>query len=149
MITISQDSEFMTNLLPANPVPAGKQFFAFQDQNSNPAVFSLGEDNILNLITTKNRITSRVDFGALCKLSGKVLAFDIQQNPDNSLSIVVATDAGGSHCNVYTLLNMLPANLLAPLPSSITFAGGTYPIVYDIFLVSPKILSPNMISDRF
>jgi len=127
----------MTNLLSANPVPAGKRFIAFQDQDNNPAVFSLGQDSTLNLIITQHGTPTRVDFGALCKFSGKVLAFDVQQNLDTSLSIVAATDAGNNLCNVYVLVNMMPVNLLAPQPSSILFAGSSFPVVYDIFLVCP------------
>jgi hypothetical protein len=138
MITITQDSEFMTNLLPANPVPAGKRFATFQDQDTNPAVFSLGEDAVLNLIITQNGFPTLLDFGSLCNFSGKILAFDVQQNNDTSLSIVVATDAGHSLCNVYVLVNMLPARLLSPQPSDILLAGASYPVIFDLFLVSPR-----------
>lgn len=137
MINITQDSEFMTNLLPANPVPAGKRFAILQDQDTNPAVFSLGEDAVLNLIITQNGAPALIDFGNLCKFSGKILAFDVQQNSDTSLSIVVATDAGQNHCNVYVLVNMMPRQLLSPQPSDILFAGASYPVIFDLFLVSP------------
>lgn len=140
MISIIQDSEFMTNLIPANPIPAGKRFKAFQDQNANPAIFSLGEDAVLNLIITENVTPVQVapvqeDFGQICKFSGAVKAFDLLQNSDMSLSIVVATDAGNNLCNLYILNNIMPSDLLQPDPTKILTAGSTYPLVYDIFLV--------------
>ncbi|GIK05330.1 hypothetical protein Aspvir_009437 [Aspergillus viridinutans] len=134
MISVVQDSEFMTNLLPANPVPAGKRFIGFQDQDSNPAVFSLGEDAVLNLIIAQDGTPSLVNFGSLCNFSGKVLAFDVQQHKDSSLSIVVATDAGKDLSNVYILINMMPAELLKPQPETILFAGNLFPVIYEIFL---------------
>jgi hypothetical protein len=133
-----QLNEFMTNLLPANPVPAGKRFATFQDQDTNPAVFSLGEDAVLNLIITQNGFPTLLDFGGLSKFAGKVLSFDVQQNKDTSLSIVVATDAGNNLCNVYVLVGMLPARLFSPQPSDILLAGASYPVIFDLFLVSPR-----------
>jgi hypothetical protein len=135
MITITQDSEFMTNLLAANPVPAGKQFVAILDKDANPAVFALGEDSVLNLIINQDGNPSRVDFGALCKISGEVLAFGVQQNADSTLSIVMASNAGNNLSNVYILVGVMPADLLTIQPSSVLFAGGSYPLVYDVFLV--------------
>lgn len=140
MITVTQDSEFMTNLLAANPVPAGKRFIAIQDKDANPAVFALGQDSVLNLIINQNGAPSRIDFGALCKFSGKILAFDVQQNIDNSLSIVVASDAGNNLSNIYVLNNVMPADLLTIQPASVLFAGSSYPLVFDIFLVSRTCL---------
>jgi hypothetical protein len=135
-ISIAQDSEFMTNLLPANPVPAGKRFVAFQDQFENPAVLALGEDSKLNLIITDNETPTLVDFGALCKFSGTILAFDIHQNADSTLYIVVASDAGNNKSNLYIVNNLSPSDLAAPPAANIFFAGGSFPVVYDIFLVS-------------
>jgi len=146
MITIAQDSEFMTNLLPANPVPAGKRFATFQDHNGSAAVFSLGEDAILNLIISLNGFPALLDFGSLCKFSGKVLAFDVQQNSDTTLSIVVATYASSTLCNLYVLVGMMPEKLFAPLPTDIIFAGSTYPLIFDLFLVSSRDLRTMYIS---
>ncbi|KAJ3460819.1 hypothetical protein MRS44_011686 [Fusarium solani] len=134
MITITQDSEFMTNLLAANPVPAGKQFVAILDKDANPAVFALGEDSVLNLIINQDGNPSRVDFGALCKISGEVLAFGVQQNADSTLSIVIASNAGNNLSNVYILVGVMPADLLTIQPSIVLFAGVSYPLVYDVFL---------------
>ncbi|KAI5461885.1 hypothetical protein BGZ63DRAFT_424737 [Mariannaea sp. PMI_226] len=134
MITVTQDSEFMTNLLAANPVPAGQRFVAFRDKDANPAVFALGQDSVLNLIINQNGRPSRVDFGALCKFVGKILAFEVQQNLDNSLSIVVATDAGNKLSSIYILHNVVPADLLTIQPTSVLSAGSSYPLVYEIFL---------------
>lgn len=140
MIEITQDSEFMTNLLAANPVPAGKHFSVLQDQNSNPAVFSLGEDSKLNLIINQNGASTLVDYGALCQIMGDVQAFGVQQSSvDQSIFIVVVTKAGQNQSAMYILVNMTPQNLLTPSPSNIIAVGGLFPQIFDVFLVLPPL----------
>ncbi|KAJ6111869.1 hypothetical protein N7523_007930 [Penicillium sp. IBT 18751x] len=135
MIQITQDSEFMTNLLAANPVPAGKHFAVIQDQNSNPAVFSLGEDSKLNLIINQNGAPTLVDYGALCQITKDVQAFSVQQSSvDQSIFITVVADAGQNQSAMYILVNMTPQNLLSPSPSNIIAVGNLFPQVYDVFL---------------
>jgi hypothetical protein len=136
MIQITQDSEFMTNLLAANPVPAGKRFSVLQDQNSNPAVFSLGEDSKLNLIVNQDGSPTLVDYGALCNITQDVMAFGVQQSPvDQSIFITVVTNAGNNQSALYILVNMTPQNLLTPAPSNIIAVGNLFPQVFDVFLV--------------
>ncbi|KAM6506898.1 hypothetical protein FALCPG4_018716 [Fusarium falciforme] len=113
---------------------SGKQFVAIQDKDANPAAFALGDDSVLNLIINQDGNASRIDFGALCKFSGKVLAFGVQQNADSAMSIVVASGAGNNLSNVYLLVGVMPADLLTIQPSSVLFAGGSCPLVYDVFL---------------
>ncbi|KAL1967189.1 hypothetical protein VTN77DRAFT_3480 [Rasamsonia byssochlamydoides] len=141
MITIKQDSELMTNLVAANPVPAGSRFVAFKDAKLNPAIFSLGEDQKLNLIIDVDGTSSLVDFGdvsGLAKGNTDVLAFDVQQAPDLSLNICFVTATGNGQCDFWLLHGLTPDGLLKEPAETKIIKGTGLPLVYHIFMSDLK-----------
>lgn len=137
MITIKQDVEFMTNLLPAIPVLAENHFVAFKDKDSYPAVFSLGLNNKLNLIITEDGVPTLTDFGETVGLNGSVQAFDAQQGQDLKLNIAIATDAGGGQSEICLIHGVDPEDLTdGDFKPNIIRASSRFPYVNRIFMVS-------------
>jgi len=134
MISITEDSEFMTNLLPANPVPAGNRFVAIKDAQSNPAVVAIGQDQELNLIIQKNGVPVLVDYGKLCGLQGNVLAFDVYQDIYLNLWFVIATDAGNNQSSLYLLVNIPASSILEPSQDSIIKSGLVFNTIHGIYM---------------
>lgn len=135
MISFTEDSELMTNLLPANPVPAGNRFVAIRDADSNPALVSLSQDNKLNLIIKRVGAPKLVDLGSLYGLTTKVLAFDVYQDPELNLWFAIATDAGNNQCNFYLIVNVAAKDVLTPPSGSIVGSEAKYPLIHAIFIV--------------
>lgn len=137
MIAIKQDAEFMTNLLPANPVSAGNRFVAFKDANSCPALLSLSQNNKLDLIIEQDGVPTLNDFGKIAGLNGAVQAFDAQQGPDLRLNIAIAMDAGNSQSEFCLVFGVDPGDLLGgDLSSNIIRGSSAFPVTHNIFMVS-------------
>lgn len=139
MITITQDSELMTNLIPANPIPAGNRFVVFKDDNHDPAVFSLGDDQTLNLVITVNGEPTLTDFGnssGLFSKGTKIQAFDVKQAPDLGLNICIATEAGNGKSDFHLIYGIKPNELLKPAKADRIVKGNGFPETHHIFMVS-------------
>lgn len=139
MIIVKQDSELMTNLIPANPVPSGNRFSVFKDEQFNPAVMSLGDNHKLNLIIEIDGSPTLIDFGktsGLVKDGTKILAFDVQQAPDMSLDICFALDAIMSQSDLIVIHAVMPAELSKPISSEKVATGHGFPVVHNIYMVS-------------
>jgi hypothetical protein len=136
MITISQDAEFMVNLVSANPVPSGNRFFAFSDENMNPAILSHSEDNKLNLVLEVDATAQLYDLGDICGLSGDLQAFAALQDSDLNVWIAAGTDAGNGSSNFYFIINLKPSQLLNPPTDNIIQASGTFPQISGMYMVS-------------
>ena len=152
MITITQDAEFMVNLVSANPIPAGNYFFAFSDENSNPAVLSHSEDNKLNLVLEVNGTAQLFDFGNICGLSGDVQAFALLQDSDLNVWVAVATDAGTDDngddwSNLYLIINLQPSALLDPPADNIIQASDTYKKIQGMYMVHKQFYMLHTTTD--
>ncbi|KDQ53519.1 hypothetical protein JAAARDRAFT_209881 [Jaapia argillacea MUCL 33604] len=134
MITITQDAEFMVNMVSANPIPAGNRFFAFNDENLNPAVLSHSQDNKLELVLEVDGTAQLFDFGQICGLSGDVQAVGLLQDADLNVWIAVATDAGNSLSNLYLIINLQPSALLAPPSDSIIKSSDTFAEIHGLYM---------------
>lgn len=146
MITISQDSELMKNLIPAETIPAGDHFVAFRDNNSDPAVLTLGSDHKLNLVTTINGTPSWTDFGKSSNLFSEgtnIQAFDLKQAPDLGLNICITTEAGNGHSDFCLIHGIKPSELLRTVASERIIRGKGFPEVYHIYMVSIFQISSN------
>lgn len=141
MITIKQDAELMTNLLPANPVPAGNRFVAFRDEDSSPAVFSLSQDHKLNLVISVGGVSSLVDFGKLCGITTDVQAFDMRQGADLKIWIAIEAKAANNMSNFYLVFDLQPNYLLTPPESKIIRGTVPYPEVHGMFMVYSRSAS--------
>jgi len=130
----------MTNLLPANPVPAGNRFVAIKDANSDAAVLALSQDRKLNLIIKREGIPTLVDYGKLCGLKGNVVAFDVYQDTDLTLWFAIATDAGNGQSNFTVVTNIAASQILIPPQEYIFTSGIAYPAVHGIYMVPLAIL---------
>ncbi|KAL4984975.1 hypothetical protein BDW68DRAFT_193269 [Aspergillus falconensis] len=121
MIIVKKDSEVMTNYVAANPVPAGEHFAVFNDIQQQPAVFSLGDNGVLNMIITANREPTRYDFAKQSNLFPKdvqVQAFAVQQAPDSSLDICIATKASDKESDFYLLHHITLDEITGTIPSA-------------------------------
>ncbi|KAI1143196.1 hypothetical protein F5Y05DRAFT_367831 [Hypoxylon sp. FL0543] len=134
MITIKQDSELMTNYIPANPVPAGNRFVGIKDAHSRPACFSLSSDKKLNLIIQSDDAATLVDFGELAGIHGNVQAFDVQQSPNSDLSLCVATDEGDGTSSFWFLDKLHPRNLTGSVPENKIVKGNGFPSIHHLFM---------------
>ena len=138
MITITQDSELMTNYIPANPIPAGKRFVAFKDTNLDPAVFSLGDDDTLNLVITVNNEPTLTDFGDISGLFAKgtkIQAFDVKQAPDLTLNICIATETGSARSDFHLIHGIKPSELRDPINADRVIKGNGFNEIHHIFMV--------------
>ena len=146
MITITQDSELMTNLISANPIPAGNRFIAFRDHNLDPAVFSLSDDQKLNLVITVNGEPNLIDFGntsGLYTKHTKIQAFDVKQAPDSGLNICIATEAIDGRSDFYLIHDIKPSELLKPVAADRIVKGSGFPGTHHIFMVSISLFHPS------
>ncbi|KAI0841842.1 hypothetical protein F5Y06DRAFT_258371 [Hypoxylon sp. FL0890] len=134
MITIKQDSELMTNYIPANPVPAGNRFVGIKDAHSRPACFSLSSDKKLNLIIQSDDAATLVDFGELAGIHGDVQAFNVQQSPNSDLSLCVATDEGNGTSSFWFLDKLHPRNLTGNVPKDRIVKGNGLPSIHHLFM---------------
>jgi hypothetical protein len=134
MITLTQDSEFMTNLLPANPVPAGNRFVAIKDAHSDPAVLALSQDNHLNLIIKQDGVPILVNYGQRCGLKSNVVAFDVFQDTDLTLCLAIATDAGNGYSHLTIVANLPASQILSPPQQSIFNTEATYSTIHGIYM---------------
>ncbi|KAI1415785.1 hypothetical protein F5Y13DRAFT_186641 [Hypoxylon sp. FL1857] len=134
MITIKQDSELMTNYIPANPVPAGNRFVAIKDAHSRPACFSLSSDKKLNLIIQSDDAAILVDFGELAGIYGNVQAFDVQQSSNSDLNICVAADEGDGTSSFWFLNKIHPRNLTDNVPKDNIVKGNGLPSIHHLFM---------------
>ena len=129
----------MTNLIPANPIPAGNRFVAFKDDNFNPAVFSLGDDGSLNLVMTVHGEPTLTDFGDnshLFSKGTKFQAFDVKQAPDLGLNICVATEASNGQSDFHLIHAIKPSELLHPVEADKVVRGNGFSKIHHIFMVS-------------
>ena len=116
MAHIEQDSELFTNVVSATAIPSSKAFTAFKDVNGGPAVFSLGDDGVLNLFIQTTGKLVNFDFAKACEVDQKVTAFAVRQRSDSSLFIVFAAEKDNHH-EVLVLPN-LPVSGIANPPLS-------------------------------
>ena len=139
MISITQDSELMTNLIPANPIPAGNRFVVFEDEDHEPAVFSLGEDQILNLVITVDGEPTLVNFGEVLDIFSegtKIQAFNVKQAPDLSLNLCIATQATNGLSSFHLVHAIKPSELLQSVATEKLVKGENFPVIHHIFMVS-------------
>ncbi|PVF91371.1 hypothetical protein CPB86DRAFT_878560 [Serendipita vermifera] len=134
MVTITQSAEFMTNLVSANPIPAGYRFFAFNDEHLHPAVLSHSEDHKLNLVLEVDGVPQLFDFGDICKLSGKIQAVALAQDSDLNIWAAVATDSGDGFSDLYLIVNLRPNELLDPPAANIIKASNRYPQIHGLHM---------------
>lgn len=113
MASLSYDSELMTQQVAAIAVPNSSRFVTVKDEIGNPMVFSLGTDQKIYLVKT-NKAGKRVliDFGTLLRLvdSYKVYAFDVAQNVDSTLYIILATEDPTSGSDLIVLSPFKPVD---------------------------------------
>lgn len=136
MLSIKQDSEFMTNLLPANPIQPGRRFVAFNDAQGHPAVFALSADHKLNLFIIQDGKYAFIEFNTLWQLPSEITSFDMRQATDGSVYLVVASKSSDTTSSVHIVSDVRPEDLGMPLLSKVISAGSKYPSVYEIYLVS-------------
>jgi hypothetical protein len=139
MVTITQDSELMTNYVSANPIPAGQQFAVFRDAQMDPGIFALSEDFYLYLIMVINGQATKIDFGSVSGVVPKgvqVQAFAVVQAPDSTLDICIATPSNGNTSNFALLYNISLAELQSPIQST-KIIRGSFPTVDHIYMVRP------------
>ncbi|RYN85351.1 hypothetical protein AA0120_g8807 [Alternaria tenuissima] len=131
MAHIEQDSELFINYVSAQAVPAGKRFFAFADELGAPAILSLSSDGVLNIFKQdKGRLDSR-DFGALCGVTGTIVALAATQCSDSTVCIAFA--ARTSHGSQVTILPMIEtASLFTPDRNKLVSSVENLPLVHDI-----------------
>jgi hypothetical protein len=147
MITITQDSELMTNYISANPIPAGNRFVAFRDENHDPAVISLGSDNTLNLVITVRGQPTAVD---LVKTSGlfddetKIQAFDVKQSPDLGLNICIVAEGAFGKSDFYLIHNIQPSELLKTISKDKVINAYGISQTKHIFMVRSKSSIQNV-----
>ncbi|KDQ56881.1 hypothetical protein JAAARDRAFT_179577 [Jaapia argillacea MUCL 33604] len=134
MITITQDAEFMVNMVSANPIPAGNRFFAFNDENLNPAVLSHSQDNKLELVLEVDGTAQLFDLGKICGLSGDVQAVGLLQDANLNVWIAVATDAGDSLSNLCLIINLQPSALLDPPAASIIKSADAFTKIHGLYM---------------
>ncbi|RFU77335.1 hypothetical protein TARUN_4887 [Trichoderma arundinaceum] len=136
MVTITQDSELMTNYVSANPIPAGQHFAVFRDAQMDPGVFALSEDFYLYLIMVINGQATKIDFGHVSGIvpqGVQVQAFAVVQAPDSTLDICIATPGSGNTTNFALLHNITFTELLSPIQSS-KIIRGNFPKVDHIYM---------------
>lgn len=136
MISITQDAELITNLISANPVPASNRFFAFTDEQNNPAVLSHSQDNKLDLIINVDGKPQLKNLGEIWGLSGAVQACALLQDTEKSVFIAVATDAGDEKSRLYLIYNTKPADLLTYDADKIVEGSDLFPKIHGIYMVS-------------
>ena len=136
MITIQQDAEMMTNLISANPVPAGSRFVAIKDENSMPAVFALGQDKKLNLIVNRAGVPTLVDFGSACKIAGTISAFDVRQETNLRVHVAVASVLENGNNQLTVAFDLDPSQLDGTADVPLVKSTVTIPTVHSIFMVS-------------
>ncbi|OTA69582.1 hypothetical protein K449DRAFT_418966 [Hypoxylon sp. EC38] len=134
MITIKQDSELMTNYIPANPVPAGNRFVGIKDAHSRPACFSLSSDKKLNLIIQSDEAATLIDFGEHVGIRGNVQAFDVQQSSNSDLSLCVAIDEGNGTSSFWFLNEIHPRDLTNNIPVNKIVKGNGLPSIHHLFM---------------
>jgi hypothetical protein len=76
-ITIAHDAELIATIVSANSVPAVNRFFAFTDEQKNPAVLSHGDDGKLNLNIHIDGKSQKCDLGAVWNLRSEVQHFSL------------------------------------------------------------------------
>ncbi|KAL6901484.1 hypothetical protein GGI43DRAFT_433631 [Trichoderma evansii] len=136
MVTITQDSELMTNYVSANPIPAGQQFSVFRDAQMDPAVFALSEDSYLYLIMVNDGKATRIDFGSVSGVvpqGVQVQAFAVVQAPDSTLDICIATAGSNNASNFALLYNISLNELFSPIQST-KIIRGNFPTVDHIYM---------------
>ncbi|KAK6526111.1 hypothetical protein TWF281_011148 [Arthrobotrys megalospora] len=134
MITIKEDSELMTNLIPANPIPSGNRFVAIKDEDSKLACFSLSDDKKLNLTVNIHGVYSLIDFGKLAGIQADVQAFDVQQSPNLSLDICVATDDGDDKSTLWFFDKVDIESVSESIPGSKVIKSSGLPAVHHLFM---------------
>ena len=143
MITVTQDSELMKNLIPAETIPSGDHFVAFKDDNSDPAVLTLGSDHKLNLVMTTNGEPTYTDFGKSTGLFSQgtdIQAFDVKQAPDLGLNVCITTKGSSGQSDFLLIHGIKPNELLKPVALEKVIRGNGFPEVYHIYMVSIRAL---------
>lgn len=135
MITLAQDAELLTNLVSANPVPATKQFFVFNDELKHPAILSRSSDDKLELIINIDGRPHLRNLGNIWGLSGHVQACALLQDEDLTVSIAVATGADNGKSQFYLIHNVKPADLLNYASDNIAKASDLFPEIHGIYIV--------------
>lgn len=134
-ITIAQDAELMTNLVSAVAVPASRRFFAFTDEEKNPAVLSHSSKNTLDVVINVDGKPQLKDLGAIWNLPGDVQACCLMQDTDMQLSIAVATLVEPDKSRFYLIYGVMPADLLTYSSSKVAEGNDLFPTIHDIFMV--------------
>jgi hypothetical protein len=112
MASLNHDSELMMQHVAAVAVPNSSRFVTVKNHDGSPMVFSLGTDKRLYLIIN-NRDGQRIlmDFGYdLLRLDKdyKVYAFDVAQDIDSTLYIILATEDQSSGSDLIVLTPFKP-----------------------------------------
>lgn len=136
MIIVKKDSELMTNYVAANPVPAGENFGVFQDKQLQPAVLALSQDSFLYLVINVKGQSIKFNFretSGIAKGKGKVQAFAVQQAPDLTLDICIATEADKKISDFYLLHGVTLEEITGAIPQS-KIIHGQFPTVHHIYM---------------
>ncbi|KAI1331436.1 hypothetical protein F5Y16DRAFT_422964 [Xylariaceae sp. FL0255] len=134
MISIKQDSELMTNYIPANPVTAGERFVGFYDESSRPACFSLSSDKKFNLVIQNEGAATLVDFGVQNGFDSNFQAFHVQQGADKKLDICAAYDDDNGTSGFFILHQIYPHDLLEPIANDQFIRGSGLPTIHHLFM---------------
>ncbi|KAF3316632.1 hypothetical protein TWF173_001914 [Orbilia oligospora] len=134
MVHIKVDSQLTTDVIPAKPIKAGNRFVAIKDKDSKLACFSLSDEKKLNLILNIQGVHTLIDFGKLVGIETDIRTFDVQQSPNLSLDICIATDSGDNKSSLLLVHKLDVSGLSNPVPTSNIIRGADVPAVHHIFL---------------